>query len=593
MAGEEPKRRATPVHAIVLIILALPLNRCRSAEDLPRPGPQVPSALGWGDDGLLLVALRDARQVATVDIAGRKVVARRDVPLRPVSLARLDDGSTVVIGGADGEIVLLREGGVRVLRSKTGRGPTRVLSLRGERFAVSSRWDPRVEIFEAPGGSPVRSIELPLQPGAMSTLPRGRMVVADAFRGRLAAIDPETGALTVRKLDGVNLAGLAVSGDGKELLVGHVAQFDTVPVTSANIDWGLVLSSRLSAVRLSEFDRADESTPAVRRGLALDGAGHGAADPSAIAVSPDGRLVLIALAGAHQVLKNDRRLGSSTSRDADLLPLGHNQRLQALEVGRSPVALVLDPAGEFAVTADSMSDTLTVIRVSDLTRAATIRLGASGVPPRTAAQRGEALFLDGRRALDRWFSCASCHPAGHTNGLGFDTLGDGGYGAAKNTPSLLGGGTTAPFSWVGRFPTLETQVRESLQSSLRGPTPDPGTVDDLVAFVESLGPPPPRKSADAPAVRRGAALFLDRKCDSCHKPPRYTSAGTKGVGLDDGPGSHKAFNPPSLRGVGWTAPYLHDGRAPTLDAVLRSHPPGDHPLNAHELSDLKSFLESL
>ena len=63
-----------------------------------------------------------------------------------------------------------------------------------------------------------------------------------------------------------------------------------------------------------------------------------------------------------------------------------------------------------------MSDTLTIVRIADLTRVDTIRLASPNSAP-TAVQRGEAHFRDGRRALDRWMSCASCHAGGHTAGL--------------------------------------------------------------------------------------------------------------------------------------------------------------------------------
>src|SRR5262249_53864124 len=136
----------------------------------------------------------------------------------------------------------------------------------------------------------------------------------------------------------------------------------------------------------------------VRR-LTLDGSRHGAADPAALAVSPDGTKVLIALAGAHRVLLVDRTLGRRAM--ADLLPLGDDQRIVEREVGRSPVALALDPSGTFAVTADAMADTLTVLRLDGLSPVATVALGPR--PPRpTAVQRGEAWFRDGRAAMDRW-----------------------------------------------------------------------------------------------------------------------------------------------------------------------------------------------
>jgi mono/diheme cytochrome c family protein len=351
-----------------------------------------------------------------------------------------------------------------------------------------------------------------------------------------------------------------------------MAQYAPVPVSRANIDWGVVLSSRLVALRISEFDAGDDGrSPPSRRRLQLDGSGHGAADPAALAVSPDGTKVLIALAGAHQLLLVDRTLGPRPS-PADVLPLGDAQRLTAVDVGRTPVALVLDPGGTIAVTADAMADTLSVVGIEGMSLVATVRLGPSASEG-TADRRGEALFRDGRRALDRWMSCASCHADGHTNGLNFDTLGDGTYGGPKNTPALLGVGATGPFSWTGRVSTLGEQVHQSLSTTLHGPQPEAGPVDDLTAYLATLAPPPPRRRPDDPDVRRGERVFRARRCDSCHVPPLYTSPAARDVGLEDGAAGHRRFNPPSLRGVARTAPYLHDGRAATLGAVLDVHSP--------------------
>jgi len=320
---------------------------------------------------------------------------------------------------------------------------------------------------------------------------------------------------------------------------------------------------------------------------------HGAADPAALAIAPDGARMVIALAGSHQLLFNDRSEGARPRGAEDLLPLGHNLRLSVVAVGRGPVAVLIDASGKRAVTADAMSDTLTVIRLADRTLIATVPLGPSP-PLRTAAQRGEALFHDGRRSHDRWMSCASCHPGGHTNGLNFDTFGDSGFGAAKNTPTLLGVAGTGPFTWTGHFDRLGDQVQQSFETSLRGPTPDPDEVTDLVSFLESLPPARPHRSAEDPAVLRGARVFQARRCQTCHEPPLYTITATRDVGLDDGVGGHRRFNPPSLRGVAWTAPYLHDGRAPTLADLLKLHTPGKtDPLDPQDRADLIAFLESL
>lgn len=557
--------------------------------------PKVPVAIAWGPNGRLHAALRDAQSVITVDVETHRVLDEWALPFRPQSLVLADDGATQYVGGHDGELAILGQSARQPVRQfKVGRGPTTVLRLGDGSVAIGARWDNALKIFDLRTGE-VRAVHpLPFSPGAMVARPDARVIVADAFGGGLVDLKPGVvGSEHLRRLDGMNLHGLALSADGKELLVAHMMQYDTVPITSANIDWGVVISSRLSAIRLSEFDgEGSEEDVLPRRRLTLDGAVHGAADPSALAVTPDGHKVVIALSGAHQLLLNDRSLGSPTSNAPDLLPLGHFQKLDVVEVGCSPAAVAIDPSGKRAATADAMSDTLSIVSLDDFSDVTTIRL-AEREPERNAVQRGEALFHDGRRAHDRWMSCASCHPSGHTNGLNFDTLGDGDYGAAKNTPTLLGAGTTAPYAWTGRFATLGEQIHQSLATSLRGPTPSDQQVADLTAFLQSLAPPPPVRSPDDAAAQRGAAVFRSRGCVSCHQPPVYTSTAGRDVGLKDAAG-HTRFNPPSLRAVARSAPYFHDGRAATLGDVVDVHAPGrSDALGETERADLIAFLESL
>src|SRR5690348_26537 len=70
-------------------------------------GPKVPVALAWGPEGLLHVALRDARRVIAVDPRTWTVADGWAVPIRPVSMALTVDRSTFLLGGIDGQVVAL------------------------------------------------------------------------------------------------------------------------------------------------------------------------------------------------------------------------------------------------------------------------------------------------------------------------------------------------------------------------------------------------------------------------------------------------------------------------------------------------------
>jgi cytochrome c peroxidase len=103
------------------------------------------------------------------------------------------------------------------------------------------------------------------------------------------------------------------------------------------------------------------------------------------------------------------------------------------------------------------------------------------------------------------------------------------------------------------------------------------------------------------AAGRGRQLFNrpDIGCASCHKPGLFTDLKSYDVGTA-GPTDQDAtaFDTPSLVEVWRTAPYLHDGSAPTLRDVLTARNPGDRHgrtsrLSEEELNDLAEYLLSL
>ena len=117
--------------------------------------------------------------------------------------------------------------------------------------------------------------------------------------------------------------------------------------------------------------------------------------------------------------------------------------------------------------------------------------------------------------------------------------------------------------------------------------------NDLEAYMKTLPPPPALETEENLAVERGAAIFEAQNCRSCHSKPTFTSARIADVGLKDERGTSK-FNPPSLRGVSQNAPYFHDGRARSLEAVFTEF---KHQLNGElsteQLGDLISYLNDL
>src|SRR5262249_35652239 len=136
-----------------------------------------------------------------------------------------------------------------------------------------------------------------------------------------------------------------------------------------------------------------------------------------------------------------------------------------LAVGQGPTAVVAGP-GERAYVANTFADSVAVVDLGAGKVKAEISLGKK--PELGPADRGEELFYDARRSPAGWSSAHSCHTDGHTNGQLNDNQSDGTLGTPKRVLSLLGVKDTGPWAWDGRMPDLETQIRQSVRSTMQG-----------------------------------------------------------------------------------------------------------------------------
>src|SRR5262249_16732168 len=123
-------------------------------------------------------------------------------------------------------------------------------------------------------------------------------------------------------------------------------------------------------------------------------------------------------------------------------------------------------------------------------------------------------------------------------------------------------------------------------------------------FVAALTPPPNSRHTPAPEaaarVQRGQQLFNSEAaaCATCHSGPYLTDGQVHDVGLGSSYDKYEGYNTPSLLGIANRAPYLHHGRALSLDDLLadlhsRGKVSGTGELTEEERADLVAYLESL
>lgn len=344
--------------------------------------------------------------------------------------------------------------------------------------------------------------------------------------------------------------------------------------------------------------------------------------PRAVAVrSRDDALVVVGEGDAAGIILPGRSLA----------PALHGAEAVRFPECGAPSGLVLSPdeetvyvycAATFAVVRWSVADG----------RLGVGRVAEDPLPPLAAA--GRRLFYDGRDpALSGGLSCNGCHPEGRDDGhvwheiateevtfmhptleprvfVGNGTVA-GTPGKARQTPMLAGRvDAEGPYGWHAENPDLPSRILEGvhLHRWLSPTKYDAATLAKrakaLAAFLrQGLVPPPRPARALSATEQHGKALFESREtmCASCHVPRTgYTDRAvhrltpwTTSEGFDE---DDEPFRTPSLRFVGRTAPYYHDGSAATLEDLLRldtNRMGHTSDLTEEDVRDLAAYLRTL
>jgi cytochrome c peroxidase len=254
---------------------------------------------------------------------------------------------------------------------------------------------------------------------------------------------------------------------------------------------------------------------------------------------------------------------------------------------------------------------------------------------------GRKLFFDKKLSRDGTTACSTCHDPkrAFTDGRPV-AIGVAQSQGSRNSPTVINRGYGVAFFWDGRAASLERQVLEPIlnpkelgisEAELKSRTglETKTVVEALASYVRTIRSGDSRFDRYAAGAgralnvleKRGLELFRGRgRCTSCHIGPSFTDerfhntgiAWQEGRLIDEGryvisraDRDRGAFKTPTLREIARTAPYMHDGSLPTLDAVLefysaggRSNPYLDAEirrldLTAEEREAILAFLKTL
>jgi YVTN family beta-propeller protein len=571
------------------------------------------------DGSRLFVVASGTGRLLEIDLASGSVERSVEIGGRPHAVALSPDGTRLAVTRRDvDEVVLLDARGLAPVGTyATGAEPIgATFSPDGSRLWVANGFSDDVSVLPVAGDEEPRRVVAGNEPYAIAAAANGALVgVANRIArpvqpgempiSELTFVAGDTGRVTGRReLVSAHLSeGIALASDASFALAAAVRIRNLLPLTQ--VSRGGVMNTVIAYADLT----ADGGVVQ----LPLDEVNAYYADPASVVMTPDDRLAFVAHAGARAVTAIDvaalRALVDCTPPDeleamADRLDLAEQYVAARIPTLHNPQAMAIDPAGARLYVAERLSDTIAVVDVERLEVVDRIELGE---PVELSARRhGEIVFTDAAGTFQGQFSCRSCHPDGHTDSLIWDFVIDGVGSNLVETRSLRGIRQTAPFKWNGKNPDLATQCGPRFAMVLTRTDPfAPEDLADLVTFIESIPRSPHRQpEALAEARERGRELFfrdvtaagetipVANRCPTCHRPPLFTDRLMADVATGG------LFDTPHLFDIASSPPYLHDGRALTLEEIWTVHSLQDEhgvtgDLTKVQLNDLMVYLRSL
>jgi YVTN family beta-propeller protein len=582
-----------------------------------------PGEMAISPDGhRLYVVCEKSDELRVVDTQSGKVVKRIAVGHVPRGVSLTADGKQIYVANSwtDTISVIDAEKLETVRTLATGFEPISVVAdRRGETLYVANRLSDAISVIDLRSGQETKRLAggrgasyLALSSdgtrlfcthiypniGAYRTPPESEITVIDTTSRR--AIDREP----LHNVAGV--FHVALSSDGKLGVVAHLRPKNLVPM--AHVEHGWVFANSLAFFGEDVGGIVQVPLDELERYFAL---------PFGVAIAPDKSKVFVSAAGSDNIsvinvaaLLKFVRGAHSFAND---LSASANYVTARIPVGRNPRGIVLSPDGKRLYVATRMDDNIVVIDTNAAKVVASISLG--GPKAITPLRRGEQNFYNAGFAFQEQFGCANCHLDATFDGLQWDLEPDGFGVDIVDNRSIEDLMSTQPFKWNGGNPDVPTECGPRTAKYIyRSQSFNHRELTDLVTFVLSLPVRPNRyRSPDGeltPAQERGKAVFErtkykdgrtipeNQRCATCHSGPKYTNNQSADVGTGKATDRSPLVDTPHLPDIAYSAPYLHDGSAQSLEEIWTVFNPKDthgitNDLTKDELNDLIEYLRTL
>lgn len=616
-------------------MIAMGMCLCPAASEA---APRSPVSVAVSPDGKsLFVSDKTAGCVVTLDAATGVKLSETSIAGEPNGLTLSADGKIIYVTQRKAHSIALIDA-----QSGTAIGPIAVgawpvglaLAQKSQRLYCCNQGSNTVSVIDLNSRQQLAEMAVIRSPVCAAISPdESRVVVANSLpsgAGTDADLAAEVSILdthAMRQIARVRLPrgstganGAWINPNGKWAYVVHILGRFDLPITKLEEGW--VHTFALSIIDLAAGTRLAT--------VLLDSLTQGAADPWAVTGSADGKTLWISHRGTHEIsilnvglihellegrvpdaiaerkdgtrdniwirIKNDKQQIEQLTKDLTALHLAGAIR-RFYSGGKGPTGLALSPDRKKLYVANYYAGTVGVLDAIQGNLLGAFPLGKQSAPD--AVRRGEIYFHDATRCFQHWHSCATCHlDGGRVDGLPWDFLRDG-IDNPKDVISLVNMLHTPPYNRLATRPNARYCIESGIQVSHKV-EPDPGDIDDVLAYVGSLAAETnPNLPKFAEAAGRGKALFEGKAdCVKCHSGPYFTDLRTHDVGVTSPIEPNARYKTPSLVEAYRTAPYFHDGRAATMrDALTKHDPKGLHgklsKLSPTEIDDLIAYVLSL
>jgi YVTN family beta-propeller protein len=583
-----------------------------------------PGELAISPDGhRLYVLCEKTDELRVVDTQSGKVMKRIAVGHVPRGLSLSADGKQIYVANSwTDTISVIDAEKLETVRSlATGFEPISVVSdRRGETLYVANRLSNDISVIDLQSGKQIKRLAagrgasyLALSSdgtqlfcthiypniGSYRTPPESEITVIDTASRRVVERKPLQ-----------NVAGvfhLALSSDGKLGVAALLCPKNLIPM--AHVEHGWIFTDSLAFFGEDVGGVVQVPLDELERYFAL---------PFGVAIAPDKSRAFVSAAGSDNISVISipallKFVHAAHRPFANDLSASANYVITRIPIGRNPRGIVLSPDSKRLYVATRMDDNIAVIDTNAAKIVSSIDLG--GPKEITPLRRGEQNFYNASFAFQGQFGCANCHLDATFDGLQWDLEPDG-FGvdivANRSIEDLLG---TQPFKWNGGNPDLPTECGPRTAKYIyRSQSFDHKELTDLVTFVLSLPVRPNRyRSPDGEltaAQERGKAIFERTKykdgrtisenqsCVTCHSEPKYTNNQSADVGSGKATDRSPLVDTPHLPDIAYSAPYLHDGSARSLEEIWTVFNPKDthgitNDLTKDELNDLIEYLRTL